>query len=121
MKRMSKAQRAAGRETPATRNGGLVEGPGNPGVPVVRCAVLVGMPIADAIADANTLRMYVVAHVRPTARLSRLLTAAGRYGSDAVVEMLGAASCDPWGPHRAALAAEAAAYKALRAVPSLKG
>lgn len=109
MKPMSKAQRAAGRETSAPQSRPAVA-PENPGASTVRCA----MPIGDAIADANTLRMFIAAHRRPSSRRGLLLAVLGREGSRAVVEALD-------GLDRAGASAEAAAHAAFRAVPGLRG
>src|SRR5262245_44013101 len=106
-KPMSKAQRAARRETAAPQ-ARQAAGPDNPGVASVRCA----MPIGDALADANTLRMFVIGqNVRGPVR--EQLGVALREGSRAVVEAL-------HGDPLADISAEAAAHAAFRAVPGLR-
>ena len=71
------------------------------------------MPIADAIADANTLRMFVLGqNVR--GRVREELGKALREGSRAVVEALHE---NPF----ADMSAEAAAHAAFRACPGLRG
>src|SRR5262245_41341494 len=108
MKPMDKAQRATGRETPAP-HARPAEGPDTPGVPAVRCA----MPIGNAIADANALRMFGIGH-NWRGPVREQLGVALREGSRAVVEAL---HCDPL----AWISAEAAAHAAFRAVPGLRG
>lgn len=109
MNGMDKAQRAAGRETsaPHTRQ---VGGPDNPGASVVRCA----MPVQDALADANTLRKFVVENRRPASAVAQLLALVGREGSRAVVAALD-------GQEWAGADAEAVAHAAFRLVPGLRG